>query len=213
MDRAATGKAPSASVADQWSSALADYAPLPGMPDELHRPGRGAEAALARAARHARRLRAASVDHASRPPSGTSATWACPIACTARRASAAGRSAGLPLLIRGAEWAEIAAGVDAARGNCSSACSPTSMATATLVQDGSAAGRGGRRQQRTFCAAARRDAAGRALAAPLRRRHRPRSRRPLVGARRPHAGAVGRRLRAGEPAGDLARLSRASTAR
>ena len=35
MNRAATGKAPSVSVADKWSSALADYAPLPGIPDEL----------------------------------------------------------------------------------------------------------------------------------------------------------------------------------
>ena len=35
MNRAATGKAPSASVADKWSAALKDYAPLPGIPDEL----------------------------------------------------------------------------------------------------------------------------------------------------------------------------------
>jgi uncharacterized circularly permuted ATP-grasp superfamily protein/uncharacterized alpha-E superfamily protein len=35
MNRAATGKAPSVSVADKWSSALAGYAPLPGIPDEL----------------------------------------------------------------------------------------------------------------------------------------------------------------------------------
>ena len=41
--------------------------------------------------------------------------------------------------------------------------------------------------------------AGRPLPAPLRRRSRARRRRPLVGARRPHAGAVGRRLRAREP--------------
>src|SRR5437899_7732351 len=35
MNRAATGKASSVSVADRWSSAFAAYAPLPGIPDEL----------------------------------------------------------------------------------------------------------------------------------------------------------------------------------
>ena len=48
----------------------------------------------------------------------------------------------------------------------------------------------------------------RPLPAALRRRSRPRPGRPLVGAGRPHPGAVRRRLCAGEPAGDVARLSR-----
>ena len=56
---------------------------------------------------------------------------------------------------------------------------------------------------------ARRHAAGRALPAALRRRSRPRAGRALVGARRPHPGAVRRRLCAGEPARPVARLSRA----
>ena len=48
-------------------------------------------------------------------------------------------------------------------------------------------------------------AAGRPLPAPLRRRPRARARRPLVGARRSHAGAVGRGLRAREPHRAVAR--------
>ena len=55
--------------------------------------------------------------------------------------------------------------------------------------------------------AGRRDAARRPLPALHRLRDRPRPRRHLVGARRPHPGAVRRRLRAGEPRRHLAIFS------
>jgi hypothetical protein len=57
-------------------------------------------------------------------------------------------------------------------------------------------------------AAGRRRAGRRPFPAFLRLRARPRPGRPLVGAGRPHAGAVGRRLRAGEPRRHDARASR-----
>ena len=62
------------------------------------------------------------------------------------------------------------------------------------------------RQQRISARGLRRQAAGRPLSASLCRRCRPRPRRALVGAERPHPGAVGRRLRAGKPPGAVARL-------
>ncbi|MGY4496588.1 hypothetical protein ACVWYH_000515 [Bradyrhizobium sp. GM24.11] len=65
-----------------------------------------------------------------------------------------------------------------------------------------------RRQPRISAPRLRRAAAGRALSLALCRRCRPRARRPLVGARRPHAGAVRRGLCAGEPPGAVARLLR-----
>ena len=62
------------------------------------------------------------------------------------------------------------------------------------------------RQQRISARGVRRQAAGRPLPQPLCRRCRPRPRRPLVGARRPHAGAIGRGLCAGKSPGAVARL-------
>ena len=63
-----------------------------------------------------------------------------------------------------------------------------------------------RRQHRISAPGLRHQAAGRPLSQPLCRRCRPRARWALVGAGRPHAGAVGRGLRAGKPAGAVARL-------
>ena len=67
---------------------------------------------------------------------------------------------------------------------------------------------GGRdcRQQRISARGLRRQTARRPLSSLLRRRCRPRPGRALVGAERPHAGAVGRGLRAGKPPGAVARL-------
>lgn len=69
-------------------------------------------------------------------------------------------------------------------------------------------GRTGRRQPRMAAPAGRADAARRAFPAFSRLRDRPRPGRGVVGARRPHPGALRRRLRAGEPRGDHARLCR-----
>ncbi len=63
-----------------------------------------------------------------------------------------------------------------------------------------------RRQQRISARGLRRQTAGRPLSASLCCRCRPRPRWPLVGAGRPYAGAVGRRLRAGKPPGAVARV-------
>ena len=68
--------------------------------------------------------------------------------------------------------------------------------------------RADRRQSGIPASAGRRRAARRRASAHLRGRCRPRRRRPLVGARRPHAGAVRRGLRAREPARALARHAR-----
>ena len=70
---------------------------------------------------------------------------------------------------------------------------------------------GGRhcRQHRISALGLRHQAAGRPLSQPVCRRCRPRARRALVGAGRPHPGAVRRRLRAGKPAGAVARLHHA----
>ena len=62
------------------------------------------------------------------------------------------------------------------------------------------------RQQRISARGVRHQAAGRPLSQHLCRRCRPRTRRALVGARRSHAGAVGRGLRAGKSPGAVARL-------
>ena len=63
------------------------------------------------------------------------------------------------------------------------------------------------RQHRISALGVRRQAAGRPLSRTLCRRCRARARRALVGAGRPHPGAVRRGLRAGKPAGAVARLS------
>ena len=62
------------------------------------------------------------------------------------------------------------------------------------------------RQQRISARGLRHQTARRPLSSPLCRRCRPRPRRALVGAERPHPGAVGRRLRAGKSPGAVARL-------
>jgi hypothetical protein len=69
------------------------------------------------------------------------------------------------------------------------------------------AGRRSHRQPGLHPGASRGQAAGRTLPAALRRRPRPRAGRALVGAGRPHPGAVGRGLRAGKPSGAQPRLS------
>ena len=66
--------------------------------------------------------------------------------------------------------------------------------------------RGDCRQQRISARGLRHQTAGRPLSQHLCRRCRPRTRWALVGAGRPHAGAVGRGLRAGKSAGAVARL-------
>ncbi len=63
-----------------------------------------------------------------------------------------------------------------------------------------------RRQQRISARGVRRQTAGRPLSAFLCSRCRPRPRRALVGAERPHPGAVRRRLCIGKSAGAVARL-------
>ena len=70
------------------------------------------------------------------------------------------------------------------------------------------AGGGGGRQSGIPAADGRRGAAGRRASARLRRRCRPLAGRALVGLERPRAGALGRRLCAGEPAGAVARHAR-----
>ena len=66
--------------------------------------------------------------------------------------------------------------------------------------------RGDCRQHRISALGVRHQTAGRPLSQHLCRRCRPRARWALVGAGRPHPGAVGRGLRAGKPAGAVARL-------
>ncbi len=70
-----------------------------------------------------------------------------------------------------------------------------------------AAGFGHRRLPGLPAAAHRRAAQGRALHPALRRRSRSWPRRQVVGARRPHAGAVGLRLRSGQPPRAVANLA------
>ena len=106
----------------------------------------------------------------------------------------------MPLLIPEAEWREIERGVDRSAPNCSSACSPTSTAKAGWSPRACCPPRrstGSRRLPRRRCAAS--TPPGKRWLQALRRRHRPRPRRPLVGARRPRPGALGLGLRAGEP--------------
>ena len=75
-----------------------------------------------------------------------------------------------------------------------------------LLAEGLLPAGAGLRPPRLPVALPRRAAAGRRLAAPLRGRPGALAGWPLVGDGRPHAGAVGRRLRAGEPADRLARV-------
>ena len=111
----------------------------------------------------------------------------------------------MPLLISQDDWREIARGVEQ-RAELFERVLGDLYGEGALVRRGPAARRRGHRIDRLPRRDARREAAGQALAAPLRRRHRTRTRRALVGARRPHPGAVRLGLCAGEPAGRFAGL-------
>ncbi len=87
-----------------------------------------------------------------------------------------------------------------------SACCATSMARAGWSADGALPAAAIAGSNEYLRADVRRQTAGRPLSAPLRRRCRPRPGRALVGAERPHPGAVRRRLCAGKPPGAVARL-------
>ncbi len=109
----------------------------------------------------------------------------------------------LPLIIPAAEWAGIEAAVSAAR----DAAQPRArrrLRRAAAAAGRAAAARAGLRPRRLPAALPRHPGARRRDAAPVRRRPRARARRPLVGGRRPHPGALGRGLCAGEPARHLA---------
>ena len=110
----------------------------------------------------------------------------------------------VPLLIDPAEWAALKRGL-VQRAELLEAVLADVYGPATLVRDGrlpAALIAGNPEFLRPLVGV---DAAGRRASAVLRRRCRARRRRPLVGAGRPHAGAVGRRLRAGKPARAVAR--------
>ena len=77
---------------------------------------------------------------------------------------------------------------------------------AAAAQRGHSAG-GDLRPQRFPAPGAAHPSAGRRAPVPLRRRPGALAGRPLVGGQRPHPGAFGRRLRAGEPPGGVAGLS------
>ena len=111
----------------------------------------------------------------------------------------------LPLIIDEADWQQLTAGI-AQRAQLLEMVLRDLYGEGRLVAEGAVPGRGHCRQQRISARGLRRQTAGRALSPPLCRRCRPRPRRALVGAERPHAGAVGRRLRAGKSAGAVARL-------
>ena len=111
----------------------------------------------------------------------------------------------LPLIIDEAEWQQLTAGI-AQRAQL------LEMVLQRSLRRGPAGhrrrGAGGRdcRQQRISARRLRRQTARRPPSSLLCGRCRPRSRRALVGVGRPHAGAVGGRLRAGKSPGAVARL-------
>ena len=196
------------------------------------RPGRAAARRLPAAARRRRRAARprgrhppglAAVHrpsrHASRPTSSPAASPAATSTCATPASSSASTAptgsterawplAHVPVLIEEAEWARIAARPDPARRPARggarrplrrrTAWSPRATCRRALIA-------GSREWLRPLVGVA---AARRALPALPRLRDRPRPRRHLVGARRPHPGALGRRLRAGEPRRDRARLLR-----
>ena len=186
----------------QWTR---DYARLPGIPDEYIGAGRRAAAGLDPVLRRlcsafAGRYRAAL--RLRRPPSARSRRHLSRARRDRRPDVAAQPSAAdhrrgrLAATDRGHRPARAIARNGAAR--------PLRRRPAGRRRRG--AGRRDCRLQRISALGVRHQAAGRALSASLCRRRRPRSRRALVGAERPHAGAVGRRLRAGKPPGAVARL-------
>ena len=113
----------------------------------------------------------------------------------------------VPVLIEEEEAARIARGL-VQRADLLEALVADLYGANRLVADGHLPAQPDRRQPRVAAAAGRRRAARRPLSALPRLRDRPRPGRHLVGARRPHPGALGRRLRAGEPRRDRARLLR-----
>ncbi len=115
----------------------------------------------------------------------------------------------IPLLIARGGVARDRGGRRAARARCSIACSPISTARSGCCATGSFRRSSCSRNPGFLrpCHGLRRRR--RALPARLRRRSRALAGRPLVGARRPHAGAVGRGLRAREPRRALAHPARA----
>ena len=128
---------------------------------------------------------------------------------TAERVWPLGR---MPLLISEAEWREIERGV-AQRAELIERVLADVYGEGRLIAEGALPAAALTGSHDFVAADARRDAAGRALAPALRRRHRPRARRALVGARRPRPGAFRLRLRAGEPARRLAGVSQPLRAR
>ena len=104
----------------------------------------------------------------------------------------------VPLLIDESEWQAITAGL-VQRAELFEAIVADIYGENRLVARRPAAAGPDRLQPGIPAAAGRRQAGQRAFPAFLRLRARPRPERRLVGAGRPHAGAVGRRLCAGEP--------------
>ena len=113
----------------------------------------------------------------------------------------------MPLLVAEAEWRQIAQGV-AQRAELLERVLADVYGEGRLIAEGSLAGRGGYRFDGLYRRDARRQTAWREMAASLRRRHRPRAGRRMVGARRQGAGPVGLRLCAREPPRRLPGLSR-----
>ena len=111
----------------------------------------------------------------------------------------------LPLLIDEADWQQLTAGHRAARAIAGTGAGRP-LWRGPPGGRGRDTRRGDRRQHRISALGVRRQTAGRPLSQHLCRRCRARARRALVGAGRPHPGAVGRGLRAGKPAGAVARL-------
>ena len=199
-----TGAEAEAQVAE-WTS---DYAPLSGIPDEFIGPD-GArrehwmrllrQLATSSSAKIAERFAAADSRVRNRGMSyrvrGETAERVWPLSR-------------LPLLIPAKEWREIESGV-IQRAELIERVLADVYGEGKLIAEGAIPAAALTRLGRFRRRHARRQAAGRPLAAALRRRHRPRPRRRLVGARRPHAGAFGLGLRDREPARRLRRLSRA----
>ena len=111
----------------------------------------------------------------------------------------------LPLLIDEADWQQLTAGI-VQRAAIAGTGAERPLWRGPAGRRGRDPGGGHCRQHRISARGLRHQAAGRPLSQSLCRRCRPRPRRALVGAGRPHPGAVGRGLRAGKPAGAVARL-------
>ena len=111
----------------------------------------------------------------------------------------------LPLMIDETDWQQLTAGI-AQRAQLLEMVLGDLYGEGRLVAEGAMPAAAIAGSDRISALGLRRQTAGRPLSASLCRRCRPRARRALVGARRPHAGAVGRRLRAGKPPGAVARL-------